>query len=85
MYLILGTALGILNRFSEALAIYNAGVHENPENLPLLITLAKYSILGKVKLEDAQLLLNRALELNPSPEQEKEIHSLLQQAGTAPQ
>ena len=85
VYLILGTALGILNRFSEALAIYNAGVHENPENLPLLITLAKYSILGKVKLEDAQLLLNRALELNPSPEQEKEIHSLLQQAGTAPQ
>jgi tetratricopeptide (TPR) repeat protein len=83
VYLTLGTALGIMQRYSESLAAYEAGVRANPDNIPLLTTLAKYLLRARIRTEDAMLLLGRALELNPQPDEEREIRALIQQAQSA--
>ncbi|MBL0176767.1 MAG: hypothetical protein IPP94_16155 [Ignavibacteria bacterium] len=81
VYVVLGTALGLADRHGEALRAFEAGVLANPADMQLHVLLAKYYIRAGVNLQGARVLLERAMNLEPDPTQQREIQGLVEQIG----
>ncbi|MBI5645601.1 MAG: tetratricopeptide repeat protein [Ignavibacteriae bacterium] len=77
IYVWQGTALALLGRYTEALAVFDSGITHFPNDTALLYTTARAYLSAGIERARAQSYLLHCLEIGVTPDREREIRRLL--------